>query len=68
MNPLLATWHFTAFGLPWTVQLFCPHVEFKLDTWTDWETHELESFLALFGTCPLTSGELLLSDVLPRVN
>lgn len=68
MNPLLATWHFTAFGRNWSVNLFCTHVEFKLDTWSDWETKDLESFLHLFGTCPLTSGELLLSDVLPRIN
>lgn len=68
MNPLLATWHFTVFSLNWSVNLFRTHIEFKLDTWTDWETKDLESFLHLFGTCPLTSGELLLSDVLPRIN
>lgn len=68
MNPPLATWHFTVFTLSSTMQLFCTHVNFKLDTWNDWETSDLESFLHLFGTCPLTSGELLLSDVLPRIN
>jgi len=68
MNPPLATRSFTSFGLLWTFQLFSTHVAFKLDSWSDWETAELKEFLHLFGTCPLTSGELLLSDVLPQIN
>ena len=72
MNPILATWHFTYDdNAPHTARVYNGYVEWRRNSWKDpedYETYTLREFFIALGHCPLTSGELLLSDVLPRIN